>query len=123
MNKDTDLVNINIAERDLKLLELEDLIKAKTEMLLNKKKEIEKKEKVNKFLGTIKKDYTKYYEYIMKEKEEQYKAMDVLNQYVNYLSEDEELTGKYLDNVKRDQKEILNEMNRLKHELDKIVKQ
>ena len=59
----------------------------------------------------------------MKEKEEQYKAMDILNQYISYLSADEEITGKYLDNVKRDQKEILDEMNKLKHELDKIVKQ
>jgi hypothetical protein len=39
------------------------------------------------------------------------------------LSADEEITGKYLNNVKRDQQEILDEMNKLKHELDKIVKQ
>ncbi len=119
----TDKYNINIAERDLKLLEIEDLIKSKTEMLLKKKSEIEKKEKVNKFLGTIKNDYKKYHNYIMKEKEDQYRAMDILNQYVNYLSSDEEITSKYLDNVKHDQKEILNEMDKLKHELDKIVKQ
>jgi hypothetical protein len=123
MDKHTDIVNMNIAEHDLKLLELEDIIRSKKELLLKKKIEIEKKEKVNKFLGTIKNDYTKYHNYIMKEKEEQYKAMDILNQYVSYLSTDEEITGKYLDNVKRDQKEILNEMNKLKHELDKIIKQ
>jgi biotin-(acetyl-CoA carboxylase) ligase len=120
---DNDEYNLNIAERDLKLLELEDLINAKTAMLLKKKGEIEKKEKVNKFLGKIKNDYSKYHNYIMKEKEEQYKAMDILNQYISYLSADEEITGKYLNNVKRDQQEILDEMNKLKHELDKIVKQ
>ena len=118
-----DLVNLNIAERDLKMMELEDLIKAKTKMLLKKKAEIEKKQKVNKFLGTVKNDYQKYHSYIMKEKEEQYKAMDILNQYVNYLSTDEDVTNKYLDSIKNDRKEILSEMNRLKYELDKIVKQ
>jgi len=124
MSRETDdLVNLNIAERDLKMMELEDLIKAKQEMLLKKKAEIEKKTKVNKFLGTVKNDYQKYHTYIMKEKEEQYKAMDILNQYVNYLSTDEDVTNKYLESIKNDRKEILGEMNRLKYELDKIVKQ
>jgi len=46
--------NDNIAKRDLKLLQLEEEIKRKKEFLLKKRKELEKKEKLNLHLAKVK---------------------------------------------------------------------
>jgi vacuolar-type H+-ATPase subunit H len=88
---------------------------------LDKNKQLKKKEQVNEFLADVGKNYKKYYEYIIKEKQQQLQAMNMLNDYLNELVKSEQLVDKQLNTAKYDQKQILDEIKKIQEELDTIV--
>ena len=51
--------NITLAQRDLYLKQIALAIQDKRQLIINKKKDIDKKVKVNKYLEGVKKDYEK----------------------------------------------------------------
>jgi cell division septum initiation protein DivIVA len=113
--------NLNLAQRDLLINQINKQIKAKRELLVKKSKQLEKKQEINEFLGDVKNDYNKYYNYIIKEKMKQYEAMNMLNTYLEDLIHSEKLVSNQLKMAKIDQRQILEEMNKIKGELDEIV--
>jgi chromosome segregation ATPase len=110
-----------IATRDIYLLQINQEIQNKKKLLIKKKKELEKKEDSNELLSTVKQDYTKYYDYIIKQKQDQYNAMQLLNEYLDDLMKTDKIVSKNLKTAKYDQKEILNEINKIKGELDELI--
>lgn len=78
-------------------------------------------EKQNAFLQDVKKDYNKYYEYIIQQKKDQMKALELLNQYVDDLTRSGNLNGNNLKDAKHEQKRIMREMNNIRRGLDKII--
>ena len=54
-------MSLPLAERDLQLIQIEREIKNKKQLLVKKKKELDKKHKLNEYLVDVKQDYTKYY--------------------------------------------------------------
>ena len=56
-------MKVQLAERDLQLLQIETEIKNKKRLLIKKKKDLDKKSKVNHYLSDVKKNYSKYYNY------------------------------------------------------------
>ena len=113
--------NDNIAKRDLKLLQLEEEIKKKKEFLLKKRKELEKKEKLNLYLAKVKEDYDNYYEEELEKKKRELNAMTILNDYVIYLENQNHLVNNQLIVAKHDKKHISKEINKIKKELDKLT--
>ena len=113
--------NDNIAKRDLKLLQLEEEIKKKKEFLLKKRKELEKKEKLNLYLAKVKEDYDNYYEEELEKKKRELNAMSILNDYVIYLENQNHLVNNQLFVAKHDKKHISKEINKIKKELDKLT--
>jgi len=113
--------NDNIAKRDLKLLQLEEEIKRKKEFLLKKRKELEKKEKLNLHLAKVKEDYDNYYEEELEKKKRELNAMSILNDYVIYLENQNHLVSNQLIVAKHDKKHISKEINKIKKELDKLT--
>jgi len=113
--------NDNIAKRDLKLLQLEEEIKKKKEFLLKKRKELEKKEKLNLYLAKVKEDYDNYYEEELEKKKRELNAMSILNDYVIYLENQNHLVNNQLIVAKHDKKHISKEINKIKKELDKLT--
>jgi malate synthase len=111
----------NLAERDLYLSQIEDEINSKRKMLLSKRNKLEKIIKENEFLEGVKMDYEKYHNYIVKQKEEQIKALNILNQYFADLIVSGKLTEKDIYNTKNEQDEILGEMDQIKKDLDEII--
>jgi hypothetical protein len=116
-------VNISLSERDLYLYDIEDQIKARRELILNKKQMLDKKQKVNHFLAGVKNDYQKYYQYIVNEKQQQYNSMKVLQNYLDDLIKTDKFTNNEIHNVKHDQTELLTEMDKIKSELEKLIRQ
>ena len=112
---------MSLAQRDLRLFQLEQEIINRKRLIIRKSKELKKKTKVNDFLIGVKNDYDKYHEYIMNEKEQQMVAMELLNKYLDDLKNTEHLADTELNNIEQDQKHILTEMRRVKKELDEIV--
>lgn len=114
-------MNMPLAERDIYLLQIDQEIKNRKQLLIKKKKELEKKEKVNNFLEEVKKDYANYYNYILNEKQNQYKSLMLLKEYMDDLMQTNKLVDNELRTAKHDQKDILREIDNVKNELDSII--
>jgi len=112
---------LSLAERDKYLQQIEQQISAKRKLLIDKRNYLEKTLKENAFLEGVKKDYQKYRDYIIKEKQDQLRAMNVLKQYTEDLVTSTKLTEANIKETKRDQKDILREMEKIKMELEEIM--
>jgi cell division septum initiation protein DivIVA len=112
---------MSIAQRDLKLLQIESVIKHKKALLIKKKKDLEKKVKVNSFLEDVNADYSKYYQHIVQEKQNQYNALNLLKEYMGDLIQTETLIDDHLRTAKHDQQDIIREINVIKGELDVLI--
>jgi hypothetical protein len=112
---------LSLADRDKYLQQIEQQIAAKRKMLIDKRNYLERTLKENAFLEGVKKDYQKYRDYVVKEKQDQLRAMNVLKQYTEDLGVSTKLTEANIKETKRDQKEILREMEKIKMELEEIM--
>lgn len=114
-------MSLPLAERDLHLLQIEAEITNKKQLLLKKKKDLNKKYKLNQYLSGVQNDYTKYYDYILNEKQQQYSALSLLKEYMDDLIKTEHLVDDQLRTAKYDQKDIVKEIDKVKIELDNII--
>ena len=114
-------MNLPLAERDLHLIQIEQEIMNKKKMLVKKKKDLDKKQKLNQYLDGVKVDYTKYYDYIVGEKQQQYNALILLKEYMSDLMKTEYLVNEQLRTAKHDQKDIIREIDKVKVELDELI--
>jgi hypothetical protein len=112
---------IQLEERDKKFMDIQAIIEAKRNMLINKQQKLAKISKQNQFLDTIKTDYLKYYNYITEQKREQIQAMELLNTYIKDLSETGQLTKQNMEDAKSEQERIMKEVNSIKGNLDNII--
>mgnify|MGYP000905272570 CR=1 FL=1 len=114
-------MNLPLAERDLHLIQIDQEIKNKKKLLVKKKKELDKKQKLNQYLDGVKDDYTKYYDYIVEEKQQQYNSLILLKEYMSDLMETENLVDDQLRSAKYNQKDIIREIDNVKAELDELI--
>lgn len=114
---------IDLAERDLNISQLEKEIKLKKELLIKKKKDLKEKAIMNDFLDIVKQDYTKYYNYIIEEKQKQIRALTVLNEYLNDLVRTERVVDGQMRTAKYDQNDINKEILKIQKELDEIIQE
>ncbi len=112
---------ISLAQRDLQFIQISEEIKNKKRLLINKNKELKKKAEINEYLSTVRSDYTKYYDYILQEKQKQYDALLLINGYMGDLMKTEKLVDSQLRTAKHDQKDILREIEKVKAELDELI--
>lgn len=113
--------NANLVIQDEQLIQLEQLIEAKRRMLLEKQKKLRFVSKQNKFLDVVKEDYDKYYSYIIKQKQDQMKALELLNNYINDLTRSGNLTKHNIEDAKYEQRKIVHEIKSIKKNLDEII--
>jgi hypothetical protein len=111
-----------LEKNDEKLLQIEELIYAKRKMLLDKQQKIQLISKQNLFLDTVKSDYDMYCSYIIQQKREQMEALELLNKYIDDLTISGKLSQHNIEDAKFEQKKILNELNKIKKGLDRIIK-
>jgi iron uptake system EfeUOB component EfeO/EfeM len=117
------IVELSLAERDNYLDQIEQQIHSKRGLLIAKKKALEQNAKKNQFLNGISHDYQNYYNYIVKQKQDQLRSMELLKQYIGDINSSGNYTVKDLNKSKKEQKVILNEMGKIKSELDDIIQQ
>jgi len=112
------------AQRKRQMIEdsIKEEIKKKKEFLLEKKKELEKKEGLNQYLELVKKEYFDFYEEEVNKKKMELQAMTILNDYIHFLEDEKHLVNNQTITVKHDKKEILHEINKIKKELQKVTR-
>jgi len=111
----------SLAEKDDQFLNIEELIEAKRRMLLEKQKKFKLIQKQNQFLDIIKDDYSKYYNYISKQKQDQIKALEILNNYISDLTTSGKLTKNNINDAGFEQKKIIKEIKSIRKGLDGIM--
>jgi len=112
---------VEIIENDAKFITIQALIEAKKSMLLNKQKKLQKITKQNEFLEVVKNDYSKYYNYITQQKQEQIQALNLLKNYIDKLTKSGNLTKHNIEDAKSEQEKILKEVNHIKKNVDSIT--
>lgn len=115
--------HFNMKEKDDQFLHLEQLIEAKKNFLLKNQHKLKKISKQNDFLDGIKSDYFNYNNYIVKQKKDQMRALDLLNEYIKELSDSGELSKQNIKDSKHEQKKILREIKAIKHSLDEVIEE
>ena len=113
--------NNELADKDEQLIHLENLIESKRQMLIEKQKKLRVVYKQNQFLDVVRQDYDTYYSYIVKQKQEQMKALQLLNNYVEDLTRSGNLTKHNMSDAKQEQHKIVNEMKSIQMNLDEII--
>lgn len=114
-------VIIPIRQNDERFIQIQELIEAKKNMLVNKQKKLRYILKQNRFLDAVKNDYEKYYEYISQQKRDQIKALQLLDEYIKDLTLSGNLTKHNIEDAKEEQKKILKEVNLIKESLDLLI--
>ena len=115
-------VNItSMSEHDNRLVQIENLIEAKKNMLIKKQKTLGQISQQNKFLGDVKNDYIKYNNYIIQQKQDQINSFKIINDYINSLTISGKLSKYDIEDAKEEQKKILQEIKSIKHNLDDII--
>ncbi len=115
------MYKLTLAERDLYLVHIDTLVDEKRKMLLEKQKTLQQTSKENEYLEMVRNDYRKYYNHIVKQKEDQINAMNYLNQYIDEIIVNGKLTDVDLENAKMEQDELIQEMGNIKGKLDEII--
>ena len=115
------MYKLTLAERDLYLVHIDTLMDEKRKMLLEKQKTLQQTAKENEYLEMVRNDYRKYYNHIVKQKEDQINAMNYLNQYIDEIIVNGKLTDVDLENAKLEQDELIQEMGNIKGKLDEII--
>jgi hypothetical protein len=114
-------IQMDLASRDKQFIQLQQLIEMKRKMLLDKQIKYKKISKHNHFLEEIKNDYSNYSNYIMKQKQEQIQALEILHNYVKDLTISGNLSKQNVKDAKYEQKKIIKELNSIKHNLDNVI--
>ena len=115
------MYKLTLAERDLYLVHIDTLMDEKRKMLLEKQKTLQQTAKENEYLEMVRNDYRKYYNHIVKQKEDQIKAMNYLKQYIDEIMVNGKLTDVDLENAKMEQDELIQEMADIKSKMDEIT--
>lgn len=84
-------------------------------------KDLQKTSLENKFFQSVLDDYEKYYVFIVEEKEKQYNAFQVISDYLDGLTLQSCLTKEQMNQLRNDQKDILERLSFIRNELNEIV--
>lgn len=114
-------IHVVFKNNDEKLLKIDELIEAKRQMLQDKQKTIGKFAKQNKFLDDVKNDYSNYNNIIMKQKNEQIQALELIHKYINDLKSTEQISTQNIEDSKNDQLKIMNEIQSIKQNLEGMI--
>ena len=114
---------LTLADRDNYLMQIEAQIKAKRNLLLEKREALERSVGQNHFLEGVKNDYQRYHNYIVKQNQDQVRAFNIINQYLGDIVVSGKLTETDIHNTRREQTNILKEIDKIKGSLNEIIGQ
>ena len=100
--------SLSLGERDKLLKQLDNQIEAKRNLLIDTHLQFKnQKNNDNEYLREVKKDYHTHFTGVMKQKDEQLAAMNILHKYLNDIVENNQLMEDELMEAKKDVSDIL----------------
>lgn len=104
-----------------KLMIIEEVISKKKNMLYQNQQKIKSSASENKFLEKIRDDYEKLFYIIAQQKKEQIKALQLLNDHINEITNDVSISYFNKIDAEKEKTKILNEIQEIQTELDSII--
>lgn len=126
MSCNIDMSNVNIhplAERDMKLREIRKKIHNKKMQLKRNMSMLKQEIGTNEELKQILSDYESSVEELKKKKQEQLIYFELMQDYLDKINKDSNLTAEALIRAKDDQRLILEEMKNVKTELSELAEE
>ena len=114
-------VKRDIEINDDQFLHLQNVIKIKRNMLIQKQKKLKQLIKQNNFLKDVRNDYISYNNYIVKQKEDQIIALQLLKKYIHDLTISGNLSENNLKDALYEQNKIKKELRSIKLSLDHLM--
>lgn len=102
------------------IISTENTVYNEKKKLIEDLKKLDESEKTNEFLESIKNDYLRYQNIILKQKREQERVLLNILDYLDQLSETQSMTKYSLNHAQHEQKRLLNEIKELQNDIDKI---
>ena len=113
---------MDIYARDNFIEMLQNELNDRKSLIEEKYQNIQLVKKDNIFLEKVEKDYLSHYDAIKKIKLEQMRSMKILLDYLDYLIKETNMTDETLSHAKKQQSNLLNELDVLNNEINKISK-
>lgn len=113
---------MNLAVRDHKIFQLKSEVENRKRMLCAKRQQLQSTARENTLLNDVLADYEKYNNHIISQRNKQIAYFETLNQYIDNITTDLQMTDTKLKESKYEQREILKEISLLKKEIDDLVK-
>jgi hypothetical protein len=115
------VVSISLFEKEKLMNNVESLIKIKRKNLIEKKKEINKKKKINEYLHYVELDYQTYLQHFKNQKQKQIDSFNLINNYLQMLSHNENFAEQQYHLLQKDQNKIIEEIEILRDEISEIT--
>ena len=114
---------MDVAFRDRFITDLELELKQKKKNLNTQFKQLKGVSNENRFIESVVKDYIDYFDYIKKIKENQQQSLNDLVEYLDNIMKNSGLTDEAIQNAKKQQKNLLQQLNIIKKDLNEIISQ
>jgi len=114
-------IQLPLEQQDDQFMHIQELIEAKRNFLFQKQKKLKIITRQNHFLEEVHQDYSKYYNFILKQKNDQIQALQLLDNYIHDLTKSGQLTRHNIEDSKEEQRKILREIKQIKSGLDSII--
>ncbi len=111
-----------VLQKNNQFMQIQQLIDSKRELLERKQKTLKKIQKQNQFLGVVRDDYRKYQDYITQQKHDQINALQIINNYIDDLTQTGKLSKYNIEDAKVEQEKIMQEVDSIRAGLDDIMK-
>ncbi len=110
-----------LEDKNNQFMQIQQLIDSKRELLEKKQKKLKEIQKQNQFLGVVRDDYLKYQNYITQQKHDQINALQIINNYIDDLTQTGKLSKYNIEDAKVEQQKIMQEVNSIRSGLDEIM--
>jgi hypothetical protein len=112
---------LRIMNSDEKFMHLQEQIENHEQLQLTNSMNLNALTKENNFLEHVREDYKKFSDIIVKQKRDQVKALEMLDEYISGITKDGSLSKNNVDDAKYEQKRILKELREIRKNLDTIT--
>lgn len=112
---------MELAVRDNVIFQMKLELENRKRILCAKRKQLKQITSENTMLNGVLADYDKFNKHIIKQKQEQILFLNMLHEYVTNITKDINITNSQLNESRIEQREILNEINSLKSELNELT--
>ena len=112
----------DIAQNDTNIYNMKCVLEKKKQLLLYKNREVKELAKQNAFLNNVLSDYEKIKSHILEEKQKQQDAIKIISKHISQLSKNTNKGDYYISELQDDQRVLLEELDKIKMEMNEVMR-